>query len=74
MLATTEQLEWIPVTARLPDAEAVVMVHIPESSEPVWLGVLMDDACGEPHWHSIDGYPFASHVDHWAELPRGPQS
>ena len=50
-----------------PDEGLVVMVNVPEASEPIWLGYL--DA-GE--WRYPDGSLIEGDVEHWAEMPEGP--
>ena len=46
----SEQIEWIEVGKRLPDADATVLVYAPTASEPLWLGYY----CDEMGWHTID--------------------
>lgn len=66
----TEQINWIPVTERLPDEDETVLIYAPTSDEPIWLG-FMSGASGR--WYDVDGYHLTPRaVTHWAAIPKGP--
>lgn len=58
---------WIPVSARLPDDDLMVMVALQGSDEPVWIGY--HDADG---WYYASGEPAGDCVTHWMPMPEGP--
>lgn len=58
---------WRKVEAEKPDADQIVLIHCPDSCEPVWLGY-WDDENGR--WYGEDGMPLK--VTHWMELPEPP--
>ena len=66
----TEQINWIPVTDRLPDEDETVLIYAPTSDEPIWLGYLIGDT---GRWYDVDGYHLTPRaVTHWAAIPKGP--
>lgn len=60
-------IDWRNAVAELPDADATVLVSVPEADEPVWLGWLDGDV-----WRYVDGSEIPVPVKAWAELPGGP--
>jgi hypothetical protein len=62
----------------LPDDERLVLVYMPESNEPVWIGYYVeaddneDDPVEEGEWRGPSGEPLPG-VTHWAYLPEGPK-
>ncbi len=62
------EMNWIPVTERLPDSDITVMIATPDESEPVWLGYYS----GDDGWLFADGMP-AENVTHWMDLPAPPE-
>lgn len=60
-----EVIEWHDVGEQLPDDGLTVMVCMPASDEPVWLGWHESDT-----WFSIDGAELEG-VERWAEMPTG---
>ena len=68
----TEQINWIPVTERLPDEDETVLIYAPTSIEPVWLGFMSG---ASERWYDVDGYNLTPRtVTHWAEMPKGPRA
>lgn len=63
-------ITWIPVSERLPDADASVLIAYELSREvDVWIGFFDDpDNC----WRFADGKRCDFGVTHWAELPPTP--
>jgi len=58
-------LEWLSVDAEMPEFDLTVMVHHPDSDEPVWLGY----HDGED-WRDVNGDIIQ--VSHWADMPEPP--
>lgn len=56
---------WIPVTERLPDDDATVLIFLPKDPEPVWLGYSDEDG-----WYSVEAV--LCEPTHWRELPEPP--
>lgn len=61
----TETLTWYEVTERLPDDDTTVLVCVPGSDEPVWLGYFEDG-----QWYYAEAFE-AEGVVRWAEMPGG---
>lgn len=61
----TETLTWHEVTERLPDNDRTVLIFVPDSEEPVWLGYYQDG-----QWVYAEGFE-AHDVVRWADKPRG---
>jgi 8-oxo-dGTP diphosphatase len=61
------QNHWTACETSLPDSDQTVLVFLPDSNEPVWLGY----HDGE-QWWSID--QFLIKVSHWMEMPEPPSS
>jgi len=59
----TEQLTWHEVTERLPDDNTTVLICVPCSDEPVWLGYHEDG-----RWLYAEGFE-AEGVVRWANMP-----
>jgi hypothetical protein len=59
-----------PSLGDLPDAELIVIVESPESSEPIWLGYCDWDG-DHQFWRWIDGTRIETEVTGWAEMPVG---
>ncbi len=71
-------MNWINVTERLPDAEQLVLLHVPDVHEPVWLGEWVecdeDDPLGPDspgEWRCAAGQRLPD-VTHWMPLPEPP--
>lgn len=62
-------VEWIDSAESLPDSDVIVLVHVPDCCEPVWLGYHDGES-----WLSLSGFPLAGEVTHWAEMPTPPIS
>lgn len=64
------QNEWIPVGGSLPDDDVLVMLCVPEASEPIWPGCLCDG-----RWYWADGTLIAMsfRVTHWQPFPELPE-
>ena len=63
------KLEWIPVNEELPDAEMMILVHVPGSDEPVDFGAYV----GDTMWVYADGSEIIREtVTHWMDLPEPP--
>jgi hypothetical protein len=60
-------MTWTPAKKQLPDDERTVLICVPSSDEPVWLGYLDEDG-----WRYVDGMPVEGKVTHWMELPEMP--
>lgn len=56
-------LEWIPATKK-PDSDITMLVYSPKAAEPVWLGYWDGEV-----WRDVDGTPYATHVEAYAEVP-----
>jgi Protein of unknown function (DUF551) len=73
MILDQETISWFSVAEKLPDADTTVLVYVPGSDEPVWLGFY--DGC---FWFAVtgDGYgdedEIAAEVKAWATMPKGP--
>lgn len=53
----------------LPDADTTVLIHCPDLDEPVWLGYHDGET-----WRAVDGGKITKDgVQHWADMPEGPQ-
>lgn len=63
-----ESIEWIEVSERLPNDDETVLIKMPESDEPVWLGWHDDQ-----QWYSVDGAEMEG-VTAWAAMPSGEAS
>lgn len=63
------QTHWHPVASQLPDADTVVLVHVPGADEPVWLGYWDGD-----EWRYADAMPVTQPVTHWCEMPQPPDA
>ena len=57
---------WKSVDEELPDAGNIVMIYMPSSAEPIWLGSFDGE-----RWTLCDSWQ-APRVSHWAELPAPP--
>jgi hypothetical protein len=65
-----EQINWVPVSDRLPDDATTVLLFSPVFDEPCWTGYMEGDA-----WFQADGRPLGdTAVTHWAHMPGGPGS
>lgn len=65
---SVSNIAWQPATNQ-PDADQIVLVYVPDASEPVWLGYYDDE---QIQWFYDDGS--VCQPTHWMELPEGPQS
>lgn len=63
-----ETIEWFDVGVLMPDDEITVLVFMPGSDEPVWLGWHADG-----QWYAVDATEIAR-VSAWAEIPFGPDA
>lgn len=60
------EVEWIPVGAKLPDADTTVLLALDDKE--VWLGYLDADA-----WRDVSSTPIcAARVTHWMHVPEAP--
>lgn len=58
---------WKDSEMEKPDADSIVIIHCPDSCEPVWLGYWDDQ---NEEWYGEDG--MSLRVTHWMELPEPP--
>jgi hypothetical protein len=65
-----EMLRWHDVDDVMPDNERMVLVFMPEESEPeqVWMGYYDSDG----GWCGLAGMPLSFDVIAWCEMPKGP--
>lgn len=65
-----ETVEWRLTKSELPDAEVTVILHVPTSDEPVWLGWFD----GSSLWFDVSGAVIGgkNSVTHWAPMLAGP--
>lgn len=67
-LITLSQPTWTPCADALPDSDLTVIVHSPESDEPIWLGY------HDGHeWIDVSGAPYKEAVTHWMNFPEPPE-
>jgi hypothetical protein len=67
MMLDQETLVWYSADAP-PDDDTTVMINMPKSDEPVWLGWHEGIQC----WHTIEGAELArGTVTAWAAMPTG---
>lgn len=65
-MSEANETSWISVEQEQPDDDIIVLVYVPDSSEPVWLGYY---GC---EWTHIEGT--RCKPTHWMPLPEGPES
>ena len=64
-----ETVEWRRVSKELPDAETTVLINMPDSNEPIWLGWYD----GVSLWFDVSGAVIGRNcVKHWAPMLAGP--
>lgn len=61
--------QWHAVEDQLPDADLLVIVYMPEGSEPVWFASYDDSRRG---WLTAAGIPLHTPVSHWMHFPEPP--
>lgn len=61
--------KWHSVLRRLPDANQILLVHVPSANEPIWLAYYDDEA---EEWVWPTGGTVTGVVTHWMELPEAP--
>lgn len=64
-LRQRELIDWHDVTQQLPDADITVLICIPYSDEPVWLGWF-----DGTDWYEVGGGAITD-VVRWAHMPAG---
>lgn len=62
-------MNWISVEDRLPHDDIVVMVYVPNASEPVWIGFYVSE---DDDWFWAEGVMIFDTVTHWMPLPAPP--
>ncbi|MGZ5858710.1 MAG: DUF551 domain-containing protein [Burkholderiaceae bacterium] len=65
-----EEINWVSVGDRLPDAEITVLVFLQDANEPCWPGYI----CENDVWFYADGMPIDEAPTYWAHMPGGPGS
>lgn len=68
----TEQITWVPITERLPDAESNVLLGLArgDSCEGFLDG---EDSEGKLVWRDVCAIQLRQEVvTHWADMPKGP--
>jgi hypothetical protein len=72
MSRAVETIAWVPVSERLPDADATVLLFADEQG--AFEGFLDGmDAAGAPRWRDVTAWPVPA-VTHWAAMPEGPSA
>jgi len=66
---TTTTIPWVRADEQLPDDSTTVLIHVPDCSEPVWVGYYNSE---RGLWFSIDQENMQGLVQHWADLPAEP--
>lgn len=64
-MSEANETSWISVEQEQPDDDIIVLVYVPDSSEPVWLGY-----CFDGEWTDVEGS--RCEPTHWMPLPEGP--
>lgn len=64
-------MKWHSVLLRIPDSDTIVLVHVPQNNEPVWLGYFDGE---HDRWNWIGGSEIEQTVTHWMELPQPPEA
>lgn len=69
IIRAVDKCRWHDAAKELPDRHIIVLMHCPNSDEPVWMGYYSDEG-----WRTdqCDGLE-AGTVTHWADLPEGPK-
>jgi len=67
--ALTVAVVWHDAEYELPDSDTTVLLHCPQSSDPIWFGYHDGET-----WRSVDNEKHAEGVvTHWADLPAPPR-